>query len=362
MNKRLPVPQKRVRIKSDNKGNESEEEYYVTDYAIHTKLRIAQEYLEKNPNGRVLLMLDELNRCEKPVMSELMNLILNREINGFELDSRIFIMAAMNPCSTSEGYEGNNDYAVTEMDAASKNRIIWLTLASDARDWIEWATDDNDAIKETAKKDIKIFDPKEYDTNIDQEVVEFIISHIDMLSKKDVGSDAYATPRSWSFVSDIYRTYKNNRSIFDEEHFATAINGAVGTINATAFRQFLANNTSPLITPEQLWGPVEKNTKELTKEWADKLKRETALRKSVTIKNVIRYLNEKNASTEKNMKITENDIKKFVDLVSEKYIAIDTKYMMYRKIKYDYPDLYATMGNHNAFVKAYMDSVKEVNG
>ena len=57
----LPVPQKRVRIKSDNKGNESEEEYYVTDYAIHTKLRIAQEYLEKNPNGRVLLMLDELN-------------------------------------------------------------------------------------------------------------------------------------------------------------------------------------------------------------------------------------------------------------------------------------------------------------
>ena len=62
------------------------------------------------------------------------------------------------------------------------------------------------------------------------------------------------------------------------------------------------------------------------------------------------------------MKITENDIKKFVDLVSEKYIAIDTKYMMYRKIKYDYPDLYATMGNHNAFVKAYMDSVKEVNG
>ena len=64
--------------------NESEEEYYVTDYAIHTKLRIAQEYLEKNPNGRVLLMLDELNRCEKPVMSELMNLILNREINGFQ--------------------------------------------------------------------------------------------------------------------------------------------------------------------------------------------------------------------------------------------------------------------------------------
>ena len=37
---------------------------------------------------RVLLFIDEINRAEHAVQQELMNLILNREINGFSLSDQ----------------------------------------------------------------------------------------------------------------------------------------------------------------------------------------------------------------------------------------------------------------------------------
>ena len=129
----LPLPIKRTRV--DQETGETKN-YTVTEYAIHCKLKEIQDYLDENPEGRVLLFFDELNRSEKSVMSELMNLILNREINGFHLDKRIFMMAAMNPSGTTEGYQGSSEYAVTEMDAASKNRVIWLYMKLDPNSWI----------------------------------------------------------------------------------------------------------------------------------------------------------------------------------------------------------------------------------
>ena len=46
---------------------------------------------------QVLLFIDEINRAEHAVQQELMNLILNREINGFSLSDQVRIIAAMNP-------------------------------------------------------------------------------------------------------------------------------------------------------------------------------------------------------------------------------------------------------------------------
>ena len=36
-----------------------------------------------------MLFIDELNRCEHAVQQELMNLILNREINGFKMPEEV---------------------------------------------------------------------------------------------------------------------------------------------------------------------------------------------------------------------------------------------------------------------------------
>ena len=77
----------------DSNGNFQEKK--ATIYAVHTKLKeIDEEILNGN---KVLLFIDEINRCEHTVQQELMNLILNREINGYKLHNNVKILAAMNP-------------------------------------------------------------------------------------------------------------------------------------------------------------------------------------------------------------------------------------------------------------------------
>ena len=57
----------------DSNGNFQEKK--ATIYAVHTKLKeIDEEILNGN---KVLLFIDEINRCEHTVQQELMNLILN---------------------------------------------------------------------------------------------------------------------------------------------------------------------------------------------------------------------------------------------------------------------------------------------
>ena len=116
----------------DSNGNFQEKK--ATIYAVHTKLKeIDEEILNGN---KVLLFIDEINRCEHTVQQELMNLILNREINGYKLHNDVKILAAMNP---SNKYGEDFDYQVVDMDAAQENRFVWLNMENDYIDWISWA-------------------------------------------------------------------------------------------------------------------------------------------------------------------------------------------------------------------------------
>ncbi|MEG0794871.1 MAG: ATP-binding protein, partial [Bacilli bacterium] len=95
---------------SNSNGEETVKK--TTVYAVHNKLREIDEELSKGRN--VLLFIDEINRCEHTVQQELMNLILNREINGYKLHGDVKILAAMNPSSK---YGSDFDYQVVDMDA-----------------------------------------------------------------------------------------------------------------------------------------------------------------------------------------------------------------------------------------------------
>lgn len=349
----LPLPIKKTRV---NPETGDEIQYTVTDYAIHCKLREIQDYLDNHPKGRVLLFFDELNRCEKPVMSELMNLILNREINGFHLDNRIFMMAAMNPSGTNKGYERSTDYAVTDMDAASKNRVIWLNMKLDPASWLDWATDKSDVTREVEKFDLHLYDPAEYKTNIESEVVEFIAMNTDLLSTNAEGEDAFATPRSYQFVSDLLRTYNNNRQYFDDADLTTAIYGCIGTATGTAFLQFNSNNKNPLIKPEQMWG--KDTDKEIKKEWLDKFVKESTIRKKLTMKATITFVAtryetaKEKAKTNKKLKIDKNDVTKLCQLIP--LMAVDVQVVMMRIIKNDYPDIHMLLIDEPQYVQVFM--------
>ena len=89
----LPTIESYVGVNSNGYKTEKK----TTVYAVHNKLREIDEEISKSKT--VLLFIDEINRCEHTVQQELMNLILNREINGYKLHDDVKILAAMNPSS-----------------------------------------------------------------------------------------------------------------------------------------------------------------------------------------------------------------------------------------------------------------------
>ena len=149
-----------------------------TRYAPYHKLVEMDAYLENN-KGMGLIFIDELNRCEHAVQQELMNIILNREINGYKLNDRVIVAAAMNPPNrTSESFESG--YEVTDMDPAQEDRFVWLNMDSDPKEWIKWGMEEG---------------------KIHPTVIDFISTFREYLNYKPEDESVFSTPRSWERVS-----------------------------------------------------------------------------------------------------------------------------------------------------------------
>ena len=166
-----------------------------TLYATHVKLSQIEECSKRGE--KVLLFIDELNRCEHAVQQELMNLILNREINGFNIDENVKIVAAMNPSNKYEDYR-DSEYAVVDMDQAQEDRFVWLNMEADVKEWIKWAMTDG---------------------NIDEDIIEFIGIFPEYLNTPNSRESIKGTPRSYERVSKAYKIYKNNKEKYSFEVF-----------------------------------------------------------------------------------------------------------------------------------------------
>lgn len=202
-----------------------------TEYATHYKLTEVSSLLNDRKYDGVVLFIDELNRCEHAVQQELMNLILNREINGYKLDSAVKIIAAMNPSNKYDNFE-NSDYQVIDMDAAQEDRFVWIELDSDSKEWIKWAMTD--------------------EAGIEEEIIEFISQFPNYLHMPYANESIKPTPRSWERVSKAFKMYKNNKDKYNESIIFNAVKGNVGGGIATDFIGFVRNFNSPLIKAEKL--------------------------------------------------------------------------------------------------------------
>ena len=171
----------------------------TTVYAVHHTLEHVAQAVDKG--RQVLLFIDEINRAEHAVQQELMNLILNREINGFSLSDQVRIIAAMNP-------EDSFDYQTIDMDPAQQNRFVWLYMNADYMQWIDWAIG----------------------AGIEEKVIEFISSYPEYLNQRHE-DDIDATPRSFERVSGLYTIYKNQEdSAYSRDVFMNVIRGNVGKL------------------------------------------------------------------------------------------------------------------------------------
>ena len=151
--------------------------------------------LPTDPDSKAIIFLDELNSAPPAVQAAAYQLILNRRVGTYELPKGVDVMAAGN----REGDRG----VTYRMPAPLANRFVHLEAKVDFDDWQDWATlnkvhPDVVGYVGFAKQDLYDFDPKS-------------------------PSKSFATPRSWSFVSDLLQD-----DDIDNETLATLIAGAVG--------------------------------------------------------------------------------------------------------------------------------------
>ena len=153
----------------------------------------------------VVLFLDEMNSAPASVQSAAYQLILNRRIGQYKLPDNVVMVAAGNR---------ESDKGVTfRMPTPLANRFIHQEMKVDFASWQEWAVM-NKVHKDVvgylsyAKQDLYDFDAKS-------------------------SSRAFATPRSWTFVSELL----NDDSMDDE----TATNLVKGTIGEGLAVKFMAH-------------------------------------------------------------------------------------------------------------------------
>lgn len=315
----LPTVESYVVINSNGENVEKK----TTIYAVHNKLREIDEEIAKGRN--VLLFIDEINRCEHTVQQELMNLILNREINGYKLDDEVKILAAMNPSSK---YGSDFDYQVVDMDAAQENRFVWLNMEADHTQWINWA------IRE----------------GIEDKIIEFISTFPEYLHKIN-DEDVRATPRSYERVSKSYKIFKEQKDSIPRSVFLNVIKGNVGKVIAEEFISFIESDCSPLVSYEDIFlGET------LDSEIIEKVKNESHTRLYLSAMNILKKL-------ELNIK-DNNDSKVYIDRLIEflKLYPIDLMVGIMKDIKSSYPELYKISIENERFVELYFESYSLIRG
>ena len=164
----------------------------------------------------VVLFLDEMNSASPSVQAAGYQLILNRRVGKYKLPDNVVIVAAGNR---------DSDKGVTyRMPMPLANRFIHLEMRPDFNSWQTWAVKNNihkDVVGylSFAKQDMYDFDAKS-------------------------SSRAFATPRSWCFVSDLLKDEEN----MDTDTQFNLIAGAVGeglAVKFTAHRKISGKMPEP---------------------------------------------------------------------------------------------------------------------
>ncbi|MCC0645262.1 MULTISPECIES: AAA family ATPase [unclassified Clostridioides] len=316
----LPTIESYVGVNSNGYKTEKK----TTVYAVHNKLREIDEEISKGKT--VILFIDEINRCEHTVQQELMNLILNREINGYKLHDDVKILAAMNPSSK---YGSDFDYQVVDMDSAQENRFVWLNMESDHTQWLKWAIDEG----------------------IEKKIIEFISTFPEYLHKTNE-DDIRATPRSYERVSKIYKVYKDKKKSIPRAVFLNVIKGNVGKVIAEEFISFIESDSSPLISYEDVFlGDT------IDEHLVERVKNESHTRLYLSAINILKNL-------ELNMRNDEYKSKYYIDRFIEflKIYPIDLMIGIMKDIRNSYIEVYKKAIENEEFVKSYFESYRLIRG
>lgn len=162
----------------------------------------------------VFLFLDELNSASPSIQAAAYQLLLDRKVGTYTLPDNCFVVAAGN----REGDRG----VTYRMPKPLSNRLVHFELRVDFACWHEWAIENN----------------------VHPDVVGFLNFSKVSLNDYDPKSPhhAFATPRTWVYVSDIIR------DSIDSETAMNIICGTIGeglALTFEAHRNTMGNMPNP---------------------------------------------------------------------------------------------------------------------
>ena len=164
-----------------------------------------------------IIHFEELNRAPQFVRNAALQILLEREIGDFEFNDNVMMIASGNL-----GDEDGTD--VEEMDSALVNRLIHINHTLSVKEWL------NDFAIE----------------NCHPMISSYIETHPERLDQKpDENTTAYATPRSWTMLSEFI--VKNFGMDSSPKEFLSALrNVATGFIgnSSVKFLQYCHDMTA----------------------------------------------------------------------------------------------------------------------
>lgn len=214
------------------------------------------KHAEAHPDQSIIWFLDEFNRGTQSVQSELMNLVLQRQINGLRLPAQVQIIIAENPDSTMQGFE-DREYDVAVGDAAIKDRTVRLVMATSTAEWLKWA--------------------QTRQPQINRLVISYLTHHPDRLAVDSPDNvDLAPTPRAWERVSSNLDQLQKLPAETQRALATDLFSGDLGAEVGTSFAEFVMAQESELTLSalrssegnEKTFGEADEATKiDLLREW-----------------------------------------------------------------------------------------------
>jgi hypothetical protein len=173
------------------------------------------------PDQPIILMLDEIGKCNRSVILACNRIMLERKHSGYELHPDSIVFA-----TTNKGTEGVGDL----LPAHTRNRITVVPMRKpDNMEWIEWGIDNDidPALLGFCKEKPELFHSFEQYENPDENPYIF---------HPRSARAAFVTPRSLHKASDIMKM----RNLLDDTQLTAAFIGTIGDRAALDLAAFIA--------------------------------------------------------------------------------------------------------------------------
>ena len=246
----------------------------------------------KGENG--IFVLDDFSRCQPRFMQAVMEIVNKQEYISWKLPKNWTILLTENP--------DNGTYNVTDIDPATRSRLITLNLKYEPEVWAEWAEKNK----------------------IDQRCINFMLLNPEII-KDDTPE---INPRSMCKLFDSLITVKDFESSLPLVQILAE--GAVGPEVASMFTSFIANKMDKMISPKKIldttipFDSIKDEIQEL-------IKSDTNYRADLAFVLTTRLINYMLFTLE-DKEINSQLIKRIKDLITSNVIGTDLKFVLSKKI------------------------------